>query len=558
MRASILLLTVGMLLTAFGAAHAEVVTFRQSFGGPQPELFGGIAVDGTNLYAVGATQSFGLNPMNFFLSVFRLSDNSHLCSSAVDISGGPRDLAKKVVVHAGRVYIVGLTDYGPNPPNVFIARMDASCNLAGLKVYDFGPSDQAEGLAISGDGNTIYVAGATQLGALLMAVRTSDLAVVWVREFKVFGGGDLAQSVAFDGGKLYVTGRTSNGDLFVSRFDSNGNHESSRTFATPDFEEGRDIAISGGRVYVSGTHATPASQRMLVMRLDPGNLNPDWVRVIDMSPGAAITQSVSVVGGIVYSLGTTTLFGTQDALMVALKSDGSFAFAFVVAREMSQQRAIDSAPLGSCVVFGGDTDSWPIFYAVPDLTMGPISFSISSPSLSIATPSPGDIASTPALTSFTPTINNPGVMDAFYSRFCPDALVVSTTTTVTTSTTTTFSTTVTSVVGTTTTAYDIRTTTITQTERTTLTGTTSTTTTISSLTTTTRTESTTLTFMTTQTLQTTQTFMTTQTLQTTQTFTTTQIFAEPITTYIIPALLAVIAALLGAAIVVGRRRRYPF
>ena len=180
-----------------------------------------------------------------------------------------------------------------------------------------------------------------------------------------------------------------------------------------------------------------------------------------------------------------------------------------------------------------------------------------SPSSNLVTPT--SISFTLTTPPFTPGLGN---YDAFYSWFCPDALVVSTTTTSTVLTTSTLSTTVTSVVGSTTTVYDVRTTTITQTSVTTATS--STTTTLTQTATTTRTDTTTLThsttysttYSTTTTLLTTLTHSTTTTLSTTTT--STQYFAEPVTTYVLPALLAVIAALLGASLVVGRgRRTYP-
>ncbi|MEM0455578.1 MAG: hypothetical protein QXM81_07095, partial [Nitrososphaerota archaeon] len=76
----------------------------------------------------------------------------------------------------------------------------------------------------------------------------------------------------------------------------------------------------------------------------------------------------------------------------------------------------------------------------------------------------------------------------------------------------------------------------------------------------TRTETTTITqsttYSTTYSTTTTLTQSTTTTLSTTTT--STQYFAEPVSTYVVPALLAVIAALLGASLVLGRRRRFPY
>ncbi len=555
-KALVILVALALLMgTQIVAANAAVVTFRQLFGGSNPDSARGIFVDSNHIYIVGETNSFGPNTPNLFLSIFRL-DNSHKCSVAVDL--GVFERAWRVVAHGGNVYVVGDTDYGGNP-NVLVVKFDTNCNVLGAAVYDIDGTDLPFGLSISPDGSTLYIAGFSTSAAHLLAVRTSDFSVAWAKLFRVTGGGDAAHSVAFSGNKLYVTGRTSAGDLFVSRFDAaSGNHEASKVFSTPQPEEGRDVVVAGGKVYVAGNYNDPVKLgEFLFMRLDT-NLNLELAKTFGTNAFDEVT-SLSMVGGLVYAVGMSMNFGSQDAALFAVNpSTGDLSHAFVLARDASVQIARDSASTGSCLIYTGFSDGWPAFYGVLDtVTAGTISFTISSPTPSIATPSVTPAFITPTATGFTPTFNTPAAGDAFYSWFCPDALVVSTTTTSTVLTTSTLSTTVTSVVGITTTVYDVRTTTVTQTSITTTTTTSSTTTTLTQTATTTRTETTTLTqsttYSTTTTLSTTLTYSTTTTLSTTTT--STQYFAEPVSTYVLPALLAVIAALLGASLVVGRRRR---
>jgi hypothetical protein len=555
-KAPVMLMVLAALIgTQIVAANAAVVTFRQLFGGSNPDFARGIFVDSNYIYVVGETNSFGPNPPNLFLSIFRL-DNSHKCSVAVDL--GVIERGWKVVAYGGNVYVSGDTNYGGNS-NVLVVKFDTNCNVLGAAVYDIDATnpDLPFGLSISSDGSTLYIAGFSTNGAHLLAVRTSDFSVAWAKLFKVTGGGDAANSVTFSGNKLYVTGRTSTNDLFVSRFDAaSGNHEASKVFTTPQLEEGRDVVVAGGKVYVAGIYDDPVKQReFLFMRLDT-NLNLELAKTFGTNAFDDVS-SLSMVGGLAYAVGMSNYFGSPDAALFAVDpSTGDLSHAFVLARDASVQNAQDSASTGSCLIYTGFSDNWPAFYGVLDtVTAGTISFTISSPSPSIATPSVTPAFPTPTATGFAPTFNTPAAGDAFYSWFCPDALVVSTTTTSTVLTTSTLSTTVTSVVGSTTTVYDVRTTTITQTSITTTTS--STTTTLTQTATTTRTDTTTLTqsttYSTTTTLLTTLTHSTTTTLSTTTT--STQYFAEPVTTYVLPALLAVIAALLGASLVVGRRRR---
>jgi hypothetical protein len=268
-----------------------------------------------------------------------------------------------------------------------------------------------------------------------------------------------------------------------------------------------------------------------------------------------------MVGNLAYAVGYSSYFGSPDVVLFAVNPwTGDLSHAFVLGDGATNQEAYDSASTGTCLIYTGATNGWPLSYRVLDLddvNDAPIGFLPPPPVSPSSNPvTPTSISFTWATLPITPGLGN---YDAFYSRFCPDALVVSTTTTSTVLTTSTLSTTVTSVVGTTTTVYDVRTTTITQTSVTTTTS--STTTTLTQTATTTRTDTTTLTqsttysttYSTTTTLSTTLTYSTTTTLSTTTT--STQYFAEPVTTYVLPALLAVIAALLAASLVVGRRRR---
>ena len=555
-----LMVLAALIGTQIVAANAAVVTFRQLFGGSNPDFARGIFVDSNYIYIVGETNSFGPNTPNLFLSIFRL-DNSHKCSVAVDLGSGILERGWRVVAYGGNVYVVGDTNYGANPYNILLVKFDTNCNVLGAAVYDIDMTDSPFGLSISPDGSTLYIAGSSTSAAHLLAVRTSDFSVAWAKLFRVTGGGDAANSVTFSGNKLYVTGRTSTNDLFVSRFDAaSGNHEASKVFSTPQPEEGRDVVVAGGKVYVAGNYNDPVKLgEFLFMRLDT-NLNLELAKTFG-TPATDGVTSLSMVGGLAYAVGMSNFFGSPDAALFAVNpSTGDLSHAFVLARDASVQVAQDSASAGTCLIYTGFSNGWPAFYGVLDtVTAGTISFTISSPTPSIATPSVTITSPSLTLWGFTPTFNTPAADDAFYSWFCPDALVVSTTTTSTVLTTSTLSTTVTSVVGSTTTVYDVRTTTITQTSVTTTTS--STTTTLTQTATTTRTETTTLTqsttysttYSTTTTLSTTLTYSTTTTLSTTTT--STQYFAEPVSTYVLPALLAVIAALLGASMVVGRRRR---
>jgi hypothetical protein len=555
----VILVALALLVgTQIVVANAALDTSRQRFGGPNPDFARGIFVDSNYIYIVGRTRSTISGTLDLFLAIFR-ADNSFKCRVAVDI-GGVDDFGQAVVAYGGNVYVIGHTDYNVlpySPPNILLVKFNTDCQVIAAKVYDIDFGDIPYGLTISPDGLYLYIAGFSSSAAHLLKVKTLDLSIEWARSVRIAGGGDSANSITISGNKLYVTGRTFANDLFVARFDAvSGNLEAYNIFRTLEFEEGRDIVVAGGKVYVAGIHQLPTgNQEFLFMRLNPDTLNQELAKAFGTS-GVEDIFSLSMVGNLAYAVGYTSHFGSFDVVLFAVNpSTGDLSHAFVLGDGATDQGAYDSASTGTCLIYTGATNDWPLSYRVLDLD------GVNDATIFFSTPSgsPSSNLVTPTSISFTLTtlliMPGSGNYDAFYSWFCPDALVVSTTTTSTVLTTSTLSTTVTSVVGSTTTVYDVRTTTITQTSVTTATS--STTTTLTQTATTTRTETTTLTqsttYSTTTTLSTTLTYSTTTTLSTTTT--STQYFAEPVSTYVLPALLAVIAALLGASLVVGRRRR---
>jgi hypothetical protein len=387
----VMLVALALLIgTQIVVANAAVVTFRLLFGGSNPDSARGIFVDSNFIYIVGETNSFGPNTPNLFLSIFRL-DNSHKCSVAVDLGSGYYERAWKVVAHGGNVYVVGDTNYGANPSNVLVVKFNTDCIFLGAAVYDIDDTDLPFGLTISPDGSTLYIAGFSTSAAHLLAVRTSDFSVAWAKLFRVTGGGDAANSVTFSGNKLYVTGGTSTGHLFVSRFDAAlGNHEASRVFATTTSQptEGRDLVVAGGKVYVAGRYDDPGkSGEFLFMRLNT-DLTLELAKTFGTNAFDDVT-SLSMVGDLAYAVGRSDYFGSQDAALFAVNRwTGDLSHAFVLARDASVQVAQDSASTGSCLIYTGVSNGWPAFYGVLDaVTAGTISFMISSPAPSIATPS---------------------------------------------------------------------------------------------------------------------------------------------------------------------------
>ncbi|MEM4300457.1 MAG: hypothetical protein QW069_09240, partial [Candidatus Caldarchaeum sp.] len=556
---SICLLTALMLIGMLSVS-AEVVSFRRSYGGSADDITTDIYVDSNGIYTVGFTSSFGPNTPNAFLTIFN-SDNSHRCSVALDL--GASEEARALTFHNNRIYMLGRTTSGPTPPNHFVAVFDTSCALQTINLYDIGPGEEATDIAVEPAASpSFYVVGYQPgIGAFVEKL-DSSLNVVWAKNFRVRGGNDVANAVAFSGGRVYVAGTSDDGsslEMFVSVFDTNGNHLATREIGGAGNDEAHDIIISGGNIYLAGkTVIAGRMDEAVLARLD-SSLTLQWVRAFGTSTGDEIAYGLAAAGGTIYLAGYTTGYGTRDVLLAAFAPDGTFSHSFfITGGPTGDDQANAAASLGACVYPAGQHVNLPLFYVINDLQnaqSSSVSLTVEAPTPSTVTVSPSVPSPSPGVATFTPPIDTAGAINSFYSRFCPDNLVSTSTTTVTSTVGTT--TTATATATTTTTAYAIATTTITQTSSVIFVSTATSTTTIPVTTTQTQTTTNTQTVTTTTTATTTSTILTTQTQSTTQTLTqiTTVAFPEPVSTYILPMLLIMIAVLIATAIVVGRRRQ---
>ncbi|MEM4281482.1 MAG: hypothetical protein QW470_07385 [Candidatus Caldarchaeum sp.] len=542
--------------------YAELVSFRRSYGGANNDWTNDIFVDSNGVvYTVGVTYSFGADPPNAFLTIFN-SDNSHRCSVAVNVGGGSADEAVALTVHAGRVYVLGTTGFGPNPSNHFIAVFDTSCNLQAFKVFDLGGNEEVTDIAVEPSSPPyLYVVGRQAGFGAYLARIDSALNPVWVKFFKVRGGDDAANAVVFSGGRVYVAGSSNDGtslNMFVSVFSAAGAHAATREIGGSSNEEAFDLTVSGDSIYLTGYTDYPQRFNEVLLAKIDSTYTVAWLKAFGTASGNERSHGVAVADGLVYVTGYTTYLGTDDVLLAAFKSEGSLSHSFLVTGgPVGVDVGFSIASAGSCVYSAGRHQNWPLFYVVFDGEVNSVAMTVNTLTPVEAVVTPSTVSASPGVVSYTPTLDAAAAVNSFYSRFCPDVLVSTTTSTVTSTTGTTVTSTSTSTV--TTTAYAISSTTLTQTSSVILvvtqTAVTTIPTTVSQTVTTTQTTTSTSSTATTSTYTTTatQTSSTTLTLITV----TTAVFAEPFTTYTLPMLILFIVALAVAAVIASRRARPP-
>lgn len=557
-RSTFIAVAVLLLTSTLVPAEAALVAFRRGFGGPLNDVSRSIDVDGNGIYLVGTTESFGANPPNVFVTIFN-ADDTHRCSVLLDLGGDDRGAAVKS--YNNRLYVTGQTDFGPTPPNFFAAILDTNCGLQGFRVYDFGGPETVYDLAVEPSAPpNLYVVG-SQSGAGAFVIKlNATLHPVWGRMFKVKSGDDEARGVAFSGGRVYVAGnatQSGSDNIFLTIFDANGNHVATRELATAADDVGRAVAVLGGEIYLAGFTDYPGRGLEAVIAKFDSSLALQWVRAYG-STSNEIGNSIDLAGGLIYVTGETTALGSQDVMLVAVAPNGGISHSFLLtgASLSAPDVGYDLRASGSCVLVTGERGGWPMFYVISDIAVNSLSVTVAAPTPSVANVAATAISTLPGTASFSPTIDASAPQDAFYTRFCPDTLVRETTTTQTTTTLTT-STSI-STLTTTQTAYNIMTTTMTQVETTTKTSLTTATTTLTSAETSTATTTRTEVTSRTETLTTTRTITREETTTQTLASTSTVLFAEPFTTYILPALIALIAVIVGVTLAFRRRHRRIF
>jgi hypothetical protein len=451
-------------------ASAQTITFFSIFGGSGIDRGLSIASNGSYIYITGHSTSFS-GTRDAILTIFRASDNSHLCSVRIDLGG--EEFGYFVGVSGNQILVIGQTNVGRNPRNIFIARFnfvgDCSSLLSPLiRVYDLGGDENVRGGTI--DGGAGYVTGyiASQ-GPFLMRFDIASLDAEWGVVWNTGNTGDRAFSATTLGGYVYVTGITAGNDVLVSKFDGQGNHIMTANYSSPLFEEGSSITAYGSSIFVAGSvDVTTGNRDQLVMRLDPTTLGVIWARAIgtdsyESAIGATIWSNKVVLVG-----EGRKLDSSGDFLVVAVgQIAGDLSFSVALHHPGTWQQGFAASTQNDCIITTGFTRN--------GLTTSLLSYPATAVALtytpSTVTPTvnsrtPQNITSiTPTVSFIAPVFNNPQVDDVIYFKLCPNAMTFATTTTTTVTETNTATMTTTATIPTTITTTATETTTATATIR---------------------------------------------------------------------------------------------
>ena len=274
------------VLRKYDATGSELWT--REFGGLVADAMG-VAVDAAGyVYVTGTVfgAPFGQISAGTYDAFLRKYDSTgnHVWTRQFGTPGV--DSGRNVGLDAaGYVYVAGYVD-GALPGQISAGGTDAfvrQYSSAGTEMWtrQFGTSgdDWPSGLAVEAAGNA-YVTGGVA-GALLGQTWFGGLVDVFLRKYdgagnelwtRQFGtplnclgcfGFDFAYGVAVDDvGNAYVTGTVGGalphqtfrggGDAFVRMYDPAGAEVFTKQLGTPVSDDGRDVAVDGGSLYLAG------------------------------------------------------------------------------------------------------------------------------------------------------------------------------------------------------------------------------------------------------------------------------------------------------------------
>lgn len=418
-------------LPSLAASAAPTLLSETTWGGAASDVTEGAAVafDGSS-YLVGFTGSFGSSEKLFtvkFDATGALAWQRTWDAPGQFIRDEGRDAA---VAPDGSVYVTGLTFVDGN--RALLLKFGPDGTLLWQRV--FGGNAHGDGVAVGADGS-VYVAGGLRDAAdaedLFVIKLSPEGAPLWFKTWGAPGVSEQAQGIAIGGdGNLYIAGvapRPSEPflgefDAVVLEIDPAGNLIWQRAFAGGDVTDARggiDVAPDGS-LYVAGGFQGPsgsgfANDGLVLKVTSDGELV--WARRWEDSFAEGV--AVAPDGRIVFVGQTSFDQGGDDALIVRLQPNGRTSDATAwggVGFEGGRDVAV--APDGT-IVLGAFAEQPPYTLAAARGRASRARLSVSTPSLSLVdflggVVDPAGLVETPAGTT-----TYGGGLDAALVRMAP-------------------------------------------------------------------------------------------------------------------------------------------
>lgn len=283
MRMAVMYVLIGLILLAHSASVHGALSFQQTWGGANFDRAEGVAVapDG-NIYTVGVTPSFSVSGDSDVFLLKYAPNGTLLLQQTYGTAGGFEDGNGVAVGPDGSIYVAGSSDNS----KALLVKFAPNGALLWQRTWGGTQSEIAFGVAVSGDGASVYITG---------------------------------QTLSFGAGFL---------DAFLVKFDASGNLVWQRTWGGPINETGQAVAVAGdGSVYVAGDgNSFFGNDAILLKFAADGTLiwQRDWRGGASLSDDSAALGVATALDGSVYMAGRSLIAGRgQRGALVKFTPDGN-------------------------------------------------------------------------------------------------------------------------------------------------------------------------------------------------------------------------------------------
>ncbi|MFX0099538.1 MAG: PKD domain-containing protein [Candidatus Hodarchaeota archaeon] len=285
------------------------VIWNQTWGNDSWDRGNGIWVNGSDVYTVGTTESYGPGYRSMALVKWNSSGDMVWNRTWGDVG---YDAGEGIWGDGTYIYTCGGYDnWGPGAYDVAIVKWDAN----GTEVWNttWGTAEWDRAYSLWGDGTYIYACGETPDAnnyedIVVLKFNASDGSYIWNFTWGVAGNYDTAEDLWTDGSVIYICGRTNTSgagdmDFILLKLYTNGTFAWNRTWGGTSYEYGYSVFVNGSDIYTCGTTDSfggPGEHLALVKWNSSGDIlwNRTW-SIINSARG----RSVWVEDDIVFTCG---------------------------------------------------------------------------------------------------------------------------------------------------------------------------------------------------------------------------------------------------------------
>jgi len=270
------------------------IKWQKAYGGGSDDRAMAVAIAGNgDIIVTGRTSSFGAGNYDFW--ILRLDENGNIKWQKAYGGSGYEKAEAVAIAENGDIIVTGRTSsFGAGSDDFWILRLDENGNIKWQKAYGGSGYELPATVAIAENGDIVVAGWTDSFGAgnedLWIIRLDGDGNIKWQ---KAYGGSgyEEAEAVAIAGnGDIIVVGwtdsfGTGNEAFWVLRLDENGNIKWQKAYGGSDSDGAEAVAIAGnGDIIVVGWTYTfgAGDYDFLVLSLDEnGNISAGTLSVTD-------------------------------------------------------------------------------------------------------------------------------------------------------------------------------------------------------------------------------------------------------------------------------------